>query len=193
VCGSNTAWHFDTPTHWDLNTYIYSICICLKSFFSAYTAICSQGCFNSGTCIRPGVCSCTTGWTGYNCRTRKYSFTGCMKSYVVNTCHKCSRMQFLEILNYWMYTARMFHALLLIIFGGTVHLRNLNLNCLLSYDLAGACKALVKFTQTLRIIISSIILKFYVLSSIWLKVRCYGFHILKYWACVSWVNLLCFL
>ena len=45
--------------------------------FFAVTAVCSQGCYNGGLCIRPGVCSCRTGWTGYSCRTRKCIYSTC--------------------------------------------------------------------------------------------------------------------
>ena len=40
---------------------------------SAYTvlAICSQGCYNGGTCFAPGRCACTSGWTGTDCRSGK--------------------------------------------------------------------------------------------------------------------------
>ena len=35
-------------------------------------AICSQWCDNGGTCISPGKCSCSSGWSGNDCRTGKY-------------------------------------------------------------------------------------------------------------------------
>ena len=34
---------------------------------SFFQAICSQGCYNNGTCTSPGNCTCTKGWRGHNC------------------------------------------------------------------------------------------------------------------------------
>ena len=28
-----------------------------------------RGCYNNGTCVAPGVCACSPGWTGHNCTT----------------------------------------------------------------------------------------------------------------------------
>ena len=56
------------------STVIVRICkltVCAVILFCTHTAVCSQGCYNGGTCIRPSVCRCRTGWTGSNCRTRK--------------------------------------------------------------------------------------------------------------------------
>ena len=34
-----------------------------------YTAAyCSQGCYNSGKCTSPSICTCNTGWTGADCK-----------------------------------------------------------------------------------------------------------------------------
>jgi len=38
-------------------------------YVQSTVAVCSQGCYNGGTCVSPGRCSCATGWTGYNCKT----------------------------------------------------------------------------------------------------------------------------
>ena len=49
--------------------------VCLKfstwSFetFLSSTAVCSSACQNSGTCIAPDTCSCTSSWTGPTCAT----------------------------------------------------------------------------------------------------------------------------
>ena len=32
-----------------------------------YAAICIPGCQNGGICVKPGVCRCSRGWTGYRC------------------------------------------------------------------------------------------------------------------------------
>jgi len=45
-------------------TCIYTLCI---KFFVYVLANCPQGCKNHGTCILPGVCACTSGWTGSDC------------------------------------------------------------------------------------------------------------------------------
>lgn len=34
-------------------------------------AVCPSGCFNGGWCSSPGVCTCTSQWTGSTCTTRK--------------------------------------------------------------------------------------------------------------------------
>ena len=33
-----------------------------------YTAVCPAGCFNGGNCSAPGICTCSSGWTGNECR-----------------------------------------------------------------------------------------------------------------------------
>ena len=33
-------------------------------------AVCPSGCANGGTCTRPRVCSCQSGWTGVTCSQR---------------------------------------------------------------------------------------------------------------------------
>ena len=38
-----------------------------------YVAQCKQGCYNGGICIKPDICGCKSGWTGYNCTTSKQS------------------------------------------------------------------------------------------------------------------------
>ena len=37
--------------------------------YNIFTAICTGGCQNGGTCAAPGNCSCTAGWIGDNCET----------------------------------------------------------------------------------------------------------------------------
>jgi len=42
--------------------------------FCTHAAVCSQGCYNGGICVRPTVCRCRIGWTGSNCKTRKFKY-----------------------------------------------------------------------------------------------------------------------
>ena len=32
-------------------------------------AVCPQGCYNGGSCVSPGRCSCAPGWSGDDCKT----------------------------------------------------------------------------------------------------------------------------
>ena len=43
--------------------------IIMHTYIAAH---CSQTCYNGGICIKPNICGCKTGYTGYNCTTRKY-------------------------------------------------------------------------------------------------------------------------
>ena len=54
-----------------------------------FTAICSQGCHNGGTCILPDICRCSSGWTGSNCTTRKVilKYIIMFYAYILDTCH----------------------------------------------------------------------------------------------------------
>ena len=49
--------------------------VALISFVLCIVAVCTQGCYNGGTCTSPGRCSCATGWTGSNCRTGTHLYT----------------------------------------------------------------------------------------------------------------------
>ena len=35
------------------------------------TAVCTPACMNSGTCTSPGVCTCTSDWSGIRCGDRE--------------------------------------------------------------------------------------------------------------------------
>ena len=35
-------------------------------------AICTDGCHNNGSCVRPGECNCTDQWVGHSCTQRKH-------------------------------------------------------------------------------------------------------------------------
>ena len=47
-----------------LVTYIFQTCL---------VEHCPQGCQNGGTCTGPNQCTCTSGWRGFDCRTRMYT------------------------------------------------------------------------------------------------------------------------
>ena len=50
------------------------VCIAIafvKMLFVTYKAVCPGGCFNGGVCTAPGTCTCTSGWTGNDCRQGK--------------------------------------------------------------------------------------------------------------------------
>ena len=36
------------------------------------SAVCSPSCQNGGTCVKPGVCTCQSGWTASSCTTRTF-------------------------------------------------------------------------------------------------------------------------
>ena len=38
---------------------------------TSYTAICTPACMNGGTCSSPGVCTCTSDWSGVRCGDRE--------------------------------------------------------------------------------------------------------------------------
>ena len=40
---------------------------------SFYTAVCSPLCENGGACIGPGVCNCTSEWTGDRCQNGQHT------------------------------------------------------------------------------------------------------------------------
>ncbi|XP_062504463.1 multiple epidermal growth factor-like domains protein 10 [Corticium candelabrum] len=50
--------------------------VCCEGYdqsFGRCHAVCMQGCHNGGTCTEPGVCECTSGWTGSNCTVPAYA------------------------------------------------------------------------------------------------------------------------
>ena len=48
--------------HITANVFLYDMMCCY-----VYVAICSQSCANGGRCSAPNTCSCSAGWTGYDC------------------------------------------------------------------------------------------------------------------------------
>jgi len=42
------------------------------------TAVCDPPCANNGTCIQPGECNCTEGWTGEACMTGNHDTMSCI-------------------------------------------------------------------------------------------------------------------
>ena len=45
--------------------------VCMHHDNAFYTAVCIPACKNGGTCTSPGVCSCTSDWSGSRCTDRK--------------------------------------------------------------------------------------------------------------------------
>ena len=69
VCTAKIAFHKSKLL---LCTPVCSICDFMQLLIFPL-AVCLEGCYNGGTCIRPGVCSCTTGWTAQKCRKGEYN------------------------------------------------------------------------------------------------------------------------
>ena len=61
------------PTYCSVLLYIHIILqffhTAIISFVYSTVALCTQGCYNGGTCTSPEMCSCSAGWTGNDCRT----------------------------------------------------------------------------------------------------------------------------
>jgi len=52
-----------------VSTWVLFIIICvLLIMYQLHVAVCSTGCFNGGNCTSPDVCTCTSQWTGRDCR-----------------------------------------------------------------------------------------------------------------------------
>ena len=51
---------------------LFSGILCIP--FLCSKAVCPSGCANGGTCTRPRVCSCQSGWTGATCSQRMLVF-----------------------------------------------------------------------------------------------------------------------
>ena len=49
---------------------------CNLCFLFVYTAVCNPLCENGGECTAPGVCSCTSEWTGEYCQIGKQVIMG---------------------------------------------------------------------------------------------------------------------
>lgn len=56
-------------------TYVRTcMCICIHlTIVFHIVAYCSQGCYNGGNCTSPYVCTCSTGWTGGDCKIGLYT------------------------------------------------------------------------------------------------------------------------
>lgn len=69
VCSCNTGWTGPTCNQ---GVYIFSFLEQpLKVMWLKIPALCSPECGDNGMCTRPNYCSCSAGWGGTTCNTRK--------------------------------------------------------------------------------------------------------------------------
>jgi len=54
--------------------YVHIHVYVTMKLFLFFLAICSQECYNGGTCTSPGNCTCVKGWQGHDCRTGNYFY-----------------------------------------------------------------------------------------------------------------------
>ena len=52
--------------------YMHISCVVLRRAAFLCTAVCTGGCFNSGTCVDPESCDCPPNWTGQYCNEGTY-------------------------------------------------------------------------------------------------------------------------